>query len=111
VSYRHWHRGFRGRSGERDMITEELKRVLLAALKLDDWDITVDTRASDVPGWDSLNHVNAIMAVEKHCQVRFQGCSGLETEEHRRPATARRCEATGSTMKPQHPGGFVVRRP
>jgi len=55
------------------MITEELKRVLLAALKLDNWDITDQTLASEVPGWDSLSHVNVILAVEKHFQVRFKG--------------------------------------
>jgi acyl carrier protein len=60
------------------VITEELKRVLLAALKLEDWDITADTRASDVPGWDSLNHVNVIMAVERHFQVRFKGAQVLK---------------------------------
>jgi len=60
------------------MITAELKRVLLAALKLDDWDITAATRASDVPGWDSLNHVNVIMAVEKHFKVRFKGAQVLK---------------------------------
>jgi acyl carrier protein len=60
------------------MITEELKRVLLAALKLEDWDITGDTRASDVPGWDSLNHVNVIMAVERHFHVRFKSAQVLK---------------------------------
>ena len=54
------------------MITEELKRVLLAALKLEDWDIRDETLASDIPGWDSLNHVNVILAVEEHFRVRFK---------------------------------------
>ena len=54
------------------MITEELKRVLLAALKLEDWDIRDETLASDIPGWDSLNHVNVILAVEEHFGVRFK---------------------------------------
>jgi acyl carrier protein len=54
------------------MITPELKRVILAALKLDDWDINNDTIATQVPGWDSLNHVNVILAIENHFGVRFK---------------------------------------
>jgi acyl carrier protein len=54
------------------VITNELKKVLLEALRLDNWDIREETKASEVPGWDSLNHVNVIMAVEEHFRVRFK---------------------------------------
>ena len=54
------------------MITQELKRVILTALKLDNWDIKDETIATQVPGWDSLNHVNVILAVENHFHVRFK---------------------------------------
>jgi acyl carrier protein len=54
------------------MITPELKRVILSALKLDDWDIEDDTIAAQVPGWDSLNHVNVVLAIEKHFHVHFK---------------------------------------
>jgi acyl carrier protein len=54
------------------MTTQELKRVILTALKLDDWNIEDETIATQVPGWDSLNHVNVILAVEKHFGVRFK---------------------------------------
>ena len=54
------------------MITDELKGVILSALKLDDWDIKDETLATQVPGWDSLNHVNVILDVEKHFGVRFK---------------------------------------
>ena len=53
------------------MITLELKNVILAALKLTDWEIVGDTLAHDVPGWDSLSHVDVILAVEEHFGVRF----------------------------------------
>jgi acyl carrier protein len=39
---------------------------------LSDWVIGEDTLASQVPGWDSLNHVNVILAIEKHFHVRFK---------------------------------------
>jgi acyl carrier protein len=54
------------------MTMQELKRVILNALKLDDWEINAETIAAQVPGWDSLNHVNVILAVEKHFNVRFK---------------------------------------
>ena len=54
------------------MISTELKKVILATLNLDDWDLRDDTVASEVPGWDSLNHVNVILAVEKHFKTRFK---------------------------------------
>jgi acyl carrier protein len=60
------------------MITDELKRVLLNALKLDDWEINDETTAAQVPRWDSLNHVNVILAVEKHFGVRFKTAEVLK---------------------------------
>ena len=54
------------------MISDELKKVILSALKLDDFDLKDETIAPQVPGWDSLNHINVIMAVEKHYHIRFK---------------------------------------
>jgi acyl carrier protein len=54
------------------MIADELKAVILKVLELEDWDITDQTKASEVPGWDSLNHVNVMLAIEKHFAVRFK---------------------------------------
>jgi acyl carrier protein len=59
------------------MISRELKAVLLGALKLDEWDLTDATVASEVPGWDSLSHINLVLAVEKHFSVRFTGVEVL----------------------------------
>ena len=54
------------------MIATELKQVILKVLALDDWDIQDGTLASEVPGWDSLTHVNVILAVEQQFRVRFK---------------------------------------
>jgi acyl carrier protein len=54
------------------MISNELKTIILATLKLDDWDLTDTTLAAEVPGWDSLSHINVILAVEKHLGVHFR---------------------------------------
>ena len=54
------------------MIRDDLKQTILEALHLDDWNLQDQTRAAEVPGWDSLNHVNVITAVEKRFGVRFE---------------------------------------
>lgn len=54
------------------MISDELKKTILETLKLDDFDINDETIAPEVPGWDSLSHVNVIIAVEKHFNIRFK---------------------------------------
>lgn len=54
------------------MISDELKKVILGALKLEDFNLTDDTIAPQVPGWDSLTHVNVILAVEKHYNIRLK---------------------------------------
>ncbi len=59
------------------MISEELKKIILDALKLDDFDFKDDTTASQVPGWDSLNHINVILAVEKFYNIRFKNIEVL----------------------------------
>ena len=54
------------------MISDELRKIIIDALKLDDFDFKDETTAPQVPGWDSLNHVNVILAVEKHYNIRFK---------------------------------------
>lgn len=54
------------------MISPELKAVILKQLNLDDFDLQDETIAPQVPGWDSLNHINIIAAVEEHFKVKFK---------------------------------------
>ena len=54
-------------------INDRLKRTILKALDLEGHDIRENTRADEVPGWDSLNHVRVILAVEKEFNVRLKG--------------------------------------
>jgi acyl carrier protein len=55
------------------MITPDLKHAILDVLKLEEWDIRDETRADQIPGWDSLSHVSVISAIEQRFQVRFKG--------------------------------------
>jgi acyl carrier protein len=54
------------------MISKELKEVILKQLNLDDFDLKDETTAPEVPGWDSLNHINIILAVEEKFNVKFK---------------------------------------
>ena len=60
------------------MIKQDLKRVILQELRLDNWQIEDETTAAEVPGWDSLSHVNVILAVEKAFGVRFSNVEVLK---------------------------------
>ena len=53
------------------MVSERLQRVILRELKLDEFALEDSTTASQVPGWDSLNHVRILAAVEEQLGVRF----------------------------------------
>ncbi len=59
------------------MISDKFKQAILKELKLDDFDIKDETLANTVPGWDSLNHINVILAIEKEFQVKFKSIEVL----------------------------------
>jgi acyl carrier protein len=59
------------------MISTDLRKTILGALNLEDWELDEQTTASQVPGWDSLSHVNVILAVEKRFGIRFSNVEML----------------------------------
>ena len=62
------------------MISERLKKVICDELSLgiNLVEINDNIEASEVPGWDSLNHANIIVAIEKDYDVRFKGLEILK---------------------------------
>lgn len=62
------------------MISEKLKQVILTELGLKDFDLKDETIASQVPGWDSLNHINIILAIEKSMGIKFKGLEILKAK-------------------------------
>ena len=55
------------------MLSDRLKKIVLRELDLDDFDFNDNTTANMVPGWDSLTHIQIIVAVEKDFKVKFKG--------------------------------------
>lgn len=60
------------------MISDKLKTAILHELKLKEFDIQDTTLANQVPGWDSLNHINVIVAIEKEFGVKFKSIEVLK---------------------------------
>ncbi len=54
------------------MISDKLKNTILKELKLEDFHFEESTTADQVPGWDSLSHLNVILAIEKEFNIRFK---------------------------------------
>lgn len=55
------------------MLEERLKQTILKALGLSHFDLTEQSLAQQIPGWDSLGHLSVLAAVEKEYQIRFRG--------------------------------------
>ncbi len=55
----------------RDDIYAKLTTVFLGVLGTESIELSPETTAGDVEGWDSLSHIRIILAVEKKFDVRF----------------------------------------
>ncbi len=62
------------------MVSERLKKIILNELNLNDFDLKDETTANQVPGWDSFNHINVILAVEKNYNIHFKGLEILRVK-------------------------------
>lgn len=51
---------------------ERVRTVCQAMFGKDDLALTRSTRSDEVEGWDSLMHVNLVIAMEEHFDIRFQ---------------------------------------
>ncbi|GAB4147285.1 MAG: hypothetical protein Fur0015_13370 [Ignavibacteriales bacterium] len=62
------------------MISEKLHKIICDTLGLQTNEVEIkdETLANQVPGWDSLNHVNVITAIEKSYAVRFKSIEVLK---------------------------------
>ena len=52
-------------------IEKDLLMIFRDIFRDDSLELLPITTAKDVAGWDSLNHINLVLAVEHHFKVRF----------------------------------------
>lgn len=55
-----------------DQIYAELTEIFRDLFDDDSLVLTPETAAVDVPGWDSFNHINLIVATEARFKIKFQ---------------------------------------
>ena len=56
---------------ERLEITKKINDIFVDVLDNDEIVITETTIANDVEEWDSLTHIQLVVAIEKHFKIRF----------------------------------------
>jgi len=56
---------------DRTGILRQIEIIFEDVLDEDDINLTEATTANDVEGWDSLTHIQLIVAIEKHFRIKF----------------------------------------
>ena len=56
---------------ERFEITQKINTIFVDVLDNEDIVITENTIANDVEEWDSLTHIQLVVAIEKYFKIRF----------------------------------------
>lgn len=56
---------------ERQIIIEKLNEIFIDVLDLDEVELTDATNANDIEEWDSLSHIQLIVAIEKSFGIKF----------------------------------------
>ena len=60
----------------------ELQELFQRVFDDDALELTADTSAADVDGWDSMAHINLIVAIEKRFAIRFSATEIGELARH-----------------------------
>jgi acyl carrier protein len=56
---------------DREEILEKVNNIFIDVLDNDEVKLSDSTTADDVEGWDSLTHIQLVVAIEKHFRIRF----------------------------------------
>ncbi len=54
-----------------EQVLTEVTKIFGEVLDDDSIQLTYETTANDVKDWDSLNHIQLVVAIEKHFKIRF----------------------------------------
>lgn len=71
VIFRHWTTDFPFYGAEMMELLKEMEPVFRQVFDDDEIMLHEEMTADEVDGWDSLSHVNLIVALEAHFKVRF----------------------------------------
>lgn len=63
---------------DKNEIIKEIKPIFLDVLDMEEIDLSEETTAADVEEWDSLNHIQLVVAIEKHFNIK---CTSLEIQK------------------------------
>lgn len=55
-----------------DEIMKQVNAIFIDVLDKDDIVLARETTAKDIEEWDSLTHVQLVVAIEKHFKIRFK---------------------------------------
>lgn len=58
----------------------KLKQIVIDTLKITEAEYSEDLTAGDHPQWDSIGHVNLLMAVERDFQISFDVTDAIDIE-------------------------------
>jgi len=56
---------------ERSEMIKQINDIFIDILDDESIVLSEETQASDVDEWDSLNHIQLVVAIEKHFKIRF----------------------------------------
>ena len=56
---------------EKERVLNEVENIFRDILDEESLNLTRETTANDVDGWDSLTHIQLIVSIEKHFKVKF----------------------------------------
>lgn len=56
---------------QRNQLLEQINKVFIDILDNDQIELSEQTVADDIAEWDSLTHIQLVVAIEKHFSIRF----------------------------------------
>ena len=63
-----------------EFIDEKLKSIVVDTLQIQVSDYNEDLAAGDIPQWDSIGHVNLLMAVEQGFEIALDVTDAIDIE-------------------------------